>query len=78
MNVNITSGPIVFRTFKYFLKDVQCSNGSQEINMYSRKHSWVIVIKRKLSAIPGNICSHTQIDSAKINYQGKLFLLLIG
>ena len=29
-NVNIISGPILFRTCKYFWKDVQCSNGSQE------------------------------------------------
>ena len=44
--------------------------------MYSRKQSWVIVTKRTPDAPPGNICSNIQIDSTKINYQGKLFVHL--
>ena len=29
-NANINSGPILFRTSKYYQKDVHCSNGSKQ------------------------------------------------
>ena len=73
-NANTISGPILFEPVNTFEK---MFNGQMaQKKMFSGKHSWVIVIKKKpfvhqVKSAP----VHKQTDSTEISYQGKLFVL---